>query len=703
MQTLLLEIGTEEIPAGYIEPALSALAAALNEKLAEVRIEHGAVETFGTPRRLAVRIEKVAAKQLPLKTELIGPPAKIGFDESGQPTMAARKFAEKAGVRVDGLALKDTPKGAYLCAVKQERGQATHILLKEILPKVLLTIPFPKTMRWADLDIAFARPIHSCLALMGSKVIPFKLGNVSAGRYTFGHYFMQPGKIKLNSPAGYLKRLKEARVLVDLNERRQAVEREISKAAQKAGGRILKDEELVDIVKNLVEYPVAVAGKFDQDFLQLPDEVLITAMREHQKYFAVVDASQKLLPYFIAVNNTVARNMKLVAKGHERVLRARLADAQFFYQGDLEISNDERVEKLKGVLFQSQLGTMYAKIQRVAKIGKFIAKAVDMGLAEGGPEIELKAQIARAAKLCKADLVSQVVGEFPKLQGIMGRIYATIAGELPTVSAAIEEHYRPTYSGGPLPETLAGSILSIADKMDSICGCFSVELIPTGASDPYALRRQGIGIIQIMNANGFSFSLRKLIKKSLEQFELKDARQLEALTEKVYTFLQNRIIQLLADQGYSKDAIAAVVAVSIDHVPNLWSRLKALEAFKSKPDFEPLAVAFKRVVNILRKSGMLEMKENLSEVKEDLFEHASEAGLLSAYQKVEKKVSDAMDRGFFEKALLDIATLRGPVDVFFDGVMVLADDQDVRRNRMALLGRIAALFGKFADFSKLST
>jgi glycyl-tRNA synthetase beta chain len=703
MQTLLLEIGTEEIPAGYIEPALNALAAALNEKLAEVRIEHGAVETFGTPRRLAVRIEKVAAKQLPLKTELIGPPAKIGFDESGQPTMAARKFAEKGGVKVDGLTLKDTPKGAYLCAVKQERGQATHILLKEILPKALLTIPFPKTMRWADLDIAFARPIHSCLALLGSKVIPFKLGNVSAGRYTFGHYFMQPGKIKINSPAGYLKRLKEARVLVDLNERRTAVEREISKAAQKAGGRILADEELVDIVKNLVEYPVAVAGKFDQDFLQLPDEVLITAMREHQKYFAVVDASQKLLPCFIAVNNTVASNMQLVAKGHERVLRARLADAQFFYQGDLEISNDERVEKLKGVLFQAQLGTMYAKIQRVAKIGKFIAKAVDMGLTEGGPEIELKAQIARAAKLCKADLVSQVVGEFPKLQGIMGRIYATIAGELPTVSAAIEEHYRPTYSGGPLPETLAGSILSIADKMDSICGCFSVGLIPTGASDPYALRRQGIGIIQIMNDNGFSFSLRKLIKKSLEQFERKGPGQLEALTQKVYTFLQNRIMQLLADQGYSKDAIAAVVAVSIDHVPNLWSRLKALEAFKSKPDFEPLAVAFKRVVNILRKSGTLEMKENLSEVKEDLFEHASEAGLLSAYQKVEKKVSDAMDRGFFEKALLDIAALRGPVDVFFDGVMVLADDQDVRRNRMALLGHIAALFGKFADFSKLST
>jgi glycyl-tRNA synthetase beta chain len=702
METLLLEIGTEEIPAGYIEPALRALAAALHEKLAEARIEHGTIKTFGTPRRLAVKIEKVAAKQLPLKTELTGPPVKIGFDESGRPTMAARKFAEKAGVNVDRLTVKDTSKGTYLCAVKQERGQAAHTLLKDILPKVILATPFPKTMRWADLDVAFARPIHSCLALLGSKVIPFKLGNLGVGRFIYGHYFMQPGKIKIDSTDDYLKRLKDARVLVDLNERRKAVEREISKAAKKAGGRILADEELVDIVNNLVEYPVAVVGKFDEDFLQLPDEVLITAMREHQKYFAVVDASQKLLPCFIAVNNTVARDMKLVAKGHERVLRARLADAQFFYQGDLEVSNDQRVEKLKGVLFQAQLGTMYAKIQRVAQIGKFIAKAVDLGLAEGRQAIELKAQIARAARLCKADLVSQVVGEFPKLQGVMGRIYAKIAGELPTVSAAIEEHYRPTYSGGPLPETIAGSILSIADKIDSICGCFSVGLIPTGASDPYALRRQGIGIIQIMNDKGFSFSLRKLIKKSLSEFELKGPDELITLTQKVYTFLQNRIVQLLADQGYAKDAIAAVVDVSIDHVPNLWSRLEALEALKSKPDFEPLAVAFKRVVNILRKSGMLERQERLDEVKENLFEHESEAALLSAYQKVEKRVSDAMNKGLFEKALLDIATLRGPVDAFFDGVMVLAEDKNVRRNRMALLGHIAALFGSFADFSKLS-
>jgi glycyl-tRNA synthetase beta chain len=703
MDTLLLEIGTEEIPAGYINPALKGLVATLQKKMTEARIEHGSAEIFGSPRRLAVRIEKVAAKQLPLKIELTGPPVKVGFDESGKPTMAAKKFAEKAGVKIEKLSIKETRKGAYLCAVKQERGEATQTLLKEILPKAILAIPFPKTMRWADMDITFARPIHSCLALLGSRVIQFKLGNVRTGRTSHGHYFMQPGKIKIDSADDYLKRLRAAQVVVDLAERRKAVEREISAAAKKVGGSILPDEELVDIVNNLVEYPVAIAGEFDKEFLELPDEVLITAMREHQKYFAVVNKSRRLLPYFVAVNNTKARDMKLVAKGHERVLRARLADAQFFYQGDLEVSNDERVEKLKRVLFQAQLGTMYEKIQRVAKIGKFIAKAVDVGLADGKPGNELRAQVARAAKLCKSDLVSQVVGEFPKLQGVMGRIYAAIAGEFATVSAAIEEHYRPTYSGGPLPQTITGSVLSIADKIDSICGCFSAGLTPTGASDPYALRRQGIGIIQIMNDKGFSFSLGKLIKKSLSQFEIEDSDERKALTQKVYSFLQNRIIQLLADQGYAKDTIAAVVDVSIDHVPNLWSRLEAIESLKATPDFEPLAVGFKRVVNILRKSGRPGGSERPAVVNENLFEHESESALFAAYQKAEKKVSDAMEKGLFEKALKDIATLREPVDAFFDGVMVLAEDQNVRRNRMALLEHIATLFGKFADFSKLST
>lgn len=703
MDNLLLEIGTEEIPAGYIEPALKALSSTLLQKMSQARIEHGSSKIFGTPKRLVIRVENVAAKQKSTKTEIIGPPGRVGFDEKGRPTMAAKKFAEKVGVSLSSLTIKETAKGSYLCAKKAERGISTKTLLKNILPEAILSMPFPKTMRWADLDIEFARPIHSTLALLGEDIIRFKLGNIKSGRFTFGHSFMHPGRIKVNASNDYIDLLRTAHVLVDMDERKKCVERDIARVAKSVKGMILPDDELVDIVNNLVEYPIAVVGNFDNVFLELPSEVLITAMREHQKYFAVINKEKKLMPYFIAVNNTTARDMALVAKGHERVIRARLADAQFFYRSDLEISNDERVEKLKGVLFQAKLGSMHEKITRVSQIAEFLAGEVDFGLDNKKEVDDLKGQVARAAMLCKADLVSHVVVEFPKLQGIIGRVYAKIAGELPTVSTAIEEHYRPTYSGGLLPETITGAILSIADKIDSICGCFSVGLIPTGASDPYALRRQGIGIIQIMCDKGFSFSLKEMIEKSLSLFRTKGTQRTNDTVQNVYTFLQNRIAHLLAEEGYSKDVIAAIIGVSIDNIPDVWNRVVALEKLKAEPDFEPLAVTFKRVVNIIKKSGNIETAGKGRDVNEKLFEHKSESALYNAYKKVEKKVSDQMDKGFFEQALLDIASLRDSVDAFFDSVMVMAENKEIRNNRIALLGHIAALFGMFADFSKIST
>jgi len=696
MNTLLLEIGTEEIPAGYILPALEALSVTLLKKLTEARIEHGSSHIYGTPRRLTVKVENVAPKQQSVKSEVIGPPAKIGFDENGKPTMAAQKFAEKVGVPVNKLAVKETPKGAYLTAQIRQRGLTTQTLLKEILAPVILATPFPKKMRWADLDIEFARPIHTILALLGKSVISFKLGNLKSGRYTCGHSFMAPAKIKLDSTDEYLAKLRAAHVVADMEERKKILEERIAGVARELGGRILPDEELVDINNNLVEYPIAVAGKFDTEFLEVPDEVLINVMREHQKYFAVVDSNHNLMPCFIAVNNTAARDLALSAAGHERVIRARLADAQFFYQGDLEVTNDERVEKLKRVLFQAELGTVFEKSGRVAKIAEVLAASTQKG-------DDLKKQVSRAARLSKSDLVSQVVGEFPKLQGVMGRIYAEIAGEPPAVAAAIEEHYRPLYSGAPLPATLVGAIVSIADKMDSICGCFSVGLIPTGASDPYALRRQGIGIVQIMTDKGLSFPLRELIRSSVEQFGDKGTPEIDDLVEKVITFLQNRIAHLLAEEGFSKDVIAAIVSVSVDDVPNVRKRVKALESLKARPDFEPLAVGFKRVVNIIRKSGQVEKEGQLQAVDTQLFEHESEGALFEEFKSAEQKVSDAMEKKSFDRALVEIASLRDAVDRFFEGVMVMAEDSGVRRNRLALLGHIAALFGKFADFSKLST
>jgi glycyl-tRNA synthetase beta chain len=699
MDNLLLEIGAEEIPAGYIKPALKALSSSLLKKLTEARIEHGNARVYGTPRRLAVHIENVARKQKSIKNEVIGPPAKVGFDENGKPTMAAQKFAEKVGVPVNKLTVKETPRGSYLAAEKMERGLATQTLLKKILPEVILSIPFPKKMRWADLDIEFARPLHTILALLGKSIISFYLGNIKSGRYTCGHSFMAPGKIKLDVADDYLEKLRSAWVLADMQERREMLERGIAEVAQKLGGRILPDEELVDIVTNLVEYPVPVAGKFDEVFLEVPDEVLINAMREHQKYFAVVDKDHRLMPSFIAVNNTAARDLELAAKGHERVLRARLADAQFFYRGDLEVTDDDRVEKLKGVLFQAKLGTMYEKIERVAKIAEYLTSLVDFKPAPDARDADLKTQVNRAARLSKADLVSQVVGEFPKLQGVMGRIYATVSGEPPMVAAAIEEHYRPLYSGASLPDTPVGAILSIADKVDSICGCFSVGLIPTGASDPYALRRQGIGIVQILKDKNFSFSLRELLQNSLAQFGKISPQEIADLVENVFRFLQNRIAHLLTEDGYSKDTIAAVLNASCDNIPQTWRRVDALEKLKAKPNFEPLAVAFKRVVNIIKKADDYQA----AGVDQELFRHESESALLAAYEAVKKKVEDNLKKDFFDQALVEIASLREAVDAFFEGVMVMADDMAVRRNRLALLGLIATLFGGFADFSKLST
>lgn len=694
METLLLEIGTEEIPAGYIEPALNALSAILSQKLKEERIEHKETKTFGTPRRLSIMVAGVSARQTPLTTEVTGPPAKAGFDDAGQPTVAGIKFAEKMGIPVKSIQVKQTEKGSYLCAVKTDPGLASKAVFEKILPQVITAIPFPKVMKWADLDVRFARPVQSILALFGSRIISIELGNIKSGRYTFGHRFLHPDKIRISHPDEYVKKLKSANVLADIGERKNDIEKRISEIAAKLGGKVLQDDELVNIVTNLVEYPAPVAGKFDKGYLEVPDEILINSMREHQKYFAVTDAKGSLLPCFIAVNNTKAKNMALVAKGHERVLRARLDDARFFYRSDINISPDVWVEKLKGVLFQAKLGSMYEKTERIEKIAEYIAD-------EAAVNPEIKKQALRAARLCKADLVSHVVGEFPKLQGVMGRIYAANAGEEKNVAIAVEEHYKPSFSGGSLPETTVGAIVGIADKIDSICGCFSAGLIPTGASDPYALRRQGIGIIQIMLEKKFMFSLKALIEKSLLLFQIKDINEMNNSADKIYNFLQSRMSHLLVEQGYSKDVVSAAVSVSVDHVPDVWNRTGALEKLKAAPDFEPLAIAFKRVVNIIKKSAPESAACNMGGVDEKLFEKECESELYAAYRDVKSRVSDNLQKGDFEQALLDIALLKNPVDAFFEGVLVMADDEKIRNNRLALLGAVSGLFALFADFSKI--
>lgn len=688
MNRLLLEIGTEEIPAGYIRPALDALAQSMVRKLEQARISHQAVTTFGTPRRLVVSIDKVADRQHAVTETVLGPPERIAFDEGGNLTVPALKFAEKLSVSPDRLRVADTKKGRYLCATITDRGAAARTILKQILPDVITEIPFPKTMRWSDLNIAFARPIQSLVALLGNAVISFKLdGRLKSGRYSWGHLFMHHKRIKIEHAEHYLESMRQAHVIVDFDERRQMVQKEIDTAAAALGGRILPDEDLLDTVTNLVEIPVATGGHFDDVFLELPNEILITAMREHQKYFAVVDDSGRLMPCFVAVNNTRAKDTALVAKGHERVLRARLSDARFFFRADVNDSMDRWSEKLKGVLFQAKLGSMQEKVQRVQSIASYLSDA-------SSPQN--KSWVVRAAQLCKSDLVSQVVGEFAKLQGVMGRIYAAAAGEVDAVAVAIEEHYRPTHSGGELPETMTGALLAIADKLDTICGCFQAGLIPTGASDPYALRRQVIGIVQTMLAHRLTFSLNDAIARSLELFKPGDPAVVAA---EIQGFFRNRIARLLADEAYAKDTIAAVVDVSIDHIPNVWERAAALQALRGAEDFEPLAVAFKRAVNILRKA---EFAEKIR-LDPSLFRDSAETKLFEAYQAVKEKVDRALGNSDFKSALRTIATLRIPVDQFFDGVMVMAEDMELRRNRLALLQAIADLFNHIADFSKIAT
>jgi glycyl-tRNA synthetase beta chain len=693
MEKLLIEIGSEEIPAGYIEPALEGFSSMLLKKLDDARIAHGPAKVMGTPRRLAVMVSDVAVRQESLTMEVVGPPESVGFDPVGKPTMAAVKFAEKVGLPLSEIQIKDTPKGRYLSALKTQAALNTTAILSEALPGIIAAIPFPKVMKWGSLTVTFTRPVHWIAAMLGNQVIPFSYGNVHSGNQSSGHRFMHPGPIVINRPDDYEDALRSAFVHVNLDERRKMVSEDVKRVAREMGGQVLEDPDLVETVKNLVEYAAVIGCQFEEDFLEVPDQVLITAMREHQKYFSVVDNNGRLMNCFVVVNNTRAKDMKLVGSGHERVIRARLSDAKFFYRGDAATPMSDWVDRLKGVLFQAKLGTVYEKVLRVKKLAGVIGEAA-------APGTDLKDNAVRAAGLCKADLVSQVVVEFPKLQGIMGRIYARLAGENNEVAAAIEEHYRPTYSGGPLPETPTGAVLAIADKIDSICGCFSVGLIPTGGADPYALRRQGIGILQIMNQKGFSFSLQDLIRQSIALFADKSEKAPGETADAVYDFLKNRISHILEDEGFSKDVIAAVADVSIDHVPHVWERVKALQSLKSQPDFEPLAIAFKRIVNIIKKSDTGDIQ---APVDERLFEDKSESALYEAFKTVQTRVQENLAKGSFEQALRDIASLKDKVDAFFEGVMVMSDNMKLRNNRMALLKGIAGMFGLFADFSKIST
>ncbi len=700
MNDLLIEIGAEEIPAGYIIPALEAFREKLLIFLDAARVDHGQASYFGTPRRLALIVKDVAASQRPEKTTITGPPERIGFDENGKPTIAAEKFAQKAGVSLDEISVEETEKGRYLSAVREEKCQSAALILRDSLADIILAIPFPKSMRWGYFSISFARPIISVTAILGDTPIEFKVGNITSSPYVFGHEFMFFEKYKVENAAQYLPTLRSAGVIADINERKQLLKTEIEKAASSVNSVILKDDKLVDIVTNLVEYPYPVVGKFDDEFLELPDEVLITAMREHQKYFALTDKNGKLTSYFIAVNNTKAKDMDLVANGHGKVIRARLSDSQFFYKVDNESTLDDFSEKLKSVTFQAELGSMYEKRQRLIDLCDYLADIADTG------NENFKKNLKRSAEICKSDLVSQMVIEFTKLQGVIGRTYALNMGEDIEVAKAIEEHYMPVYSGGALPETQTGKLLAIADKTDTICGCFFADLIPTGASDPYALRRQALGIIQIMLKGNFKFSIKEIMDKGLVPYEA-DSEKRSLILAKIMEFLKRRMVNMLvADHGFARESVNSAVSVSFDDIPDALLRVEALDALRHAPDFEPLSIAFKRVVNILKKTGDSRDFQKTGraaekEINEALFESDSEKELFNQCKDVSSIVKDYITQGDYDRALKKIAGLRPAIDKFFDDVMVMTDDDALRFNRISLLAFIAGLFRNIADFSMI--
>jgi len=541
-------------------------------------------------------------------------------------------------------------------------------------------------MRWHDREERFARPIHWIVALYGSEVIPFAWAGVTSGNRSRGHRFMAPGEFAIPAPADYLELCRKVYVVVDPAERKETISRQLAEIESRLGGRVIDDPELLETVTNLVEIPEAIAGSFAESFLELPEEVLITVMRHHQKYFCLRDGEGRLMAHFITVNNTRARGPEVVVRGNQRVLAARLNDASFFYREDLKTPLEEFVERLRSVVFQAQLGTSYEKVERFRALAEKLAAKLCPGKLD---------KISRTALLCKADLESSMVCEFSDLQGIMGREYARAAGEDEELAIAIYEHYLPTGSGSALPSNDCGAIVGIADKLDTIAGCFGVGLQPTGSADPYALRRQALGIINICLDRNYRFSLTEIVAKATLFLQTKIERPQDDVVAEVIDFIKSRLFHNLTAGNIPSGVIEAVLATGFDDIVVTVKRINALNHFKDRDDFTDLLTAFKRIMNITRK------EQKIYTLFPEKMTTAAETDLYNHWQQVAGKIQTDLGNDDYDSALSTVADLKASVDTFFNEVMVMADDQDVRENRLALLQGIAGDFKKIADFAKL--
>lgn len=712
---LVFEVGTEELPAAFVPMALRSIEANLKKSLEEAGVSWGAMRTLGTPRRLAVIIEELIEKQPDRVQEIKGPSIKVAYTEDGKPSKALEGFLRSQGLKLAELETRAVGKGEYVFAEKKVKGRKTKDVLPEMLSAALRRIPFPKAMRWGERDTEFARPMHWIAAVYGGKTLKVSYGHVKSRDVTYGHRFHKNRKpIKVTTPGMYVADLKAANVVVDPLEREALIKEGIEKEAARVKGRVVEDAGLLKEVTHLVEYPVVIMGSFDEEFLKLPREVVVSAMREHQRYFSVEDKKGNLKTYFITVANTPVKDKDVVRKGNERVLRARLNDARFYFEKDVLVELTERVKELKGVVFQSRLGTSYEKVERFTRLALFLGEKTGFSSAfKGSIEDILKSEktpggidgkelkshyLGRAAVLSKADLVSGMVGEFPSLQGVMGREYALMSGEATEVSEAILEHYMPLAAGAKTPSSMIGALVSIADKLDTMAGCFGVGLIPTGAADPYALRRGALGIIAIIRDRELTLDISEMVEEAVGLVGAKLTREATVVSAEVTNFIMERLRRQLLSEGIGFDAVDAAFSVEspLFDILDTIKRVRALESFKSHAAAESLTAAFKRVSNILKGQDVS------GDVDEALLTDEAERVLFSAVTKAGPKIATQRRTGEYVEALEELASIRDSIDRFFDDVMVMVEDKALSKNRLKLLLKVRGLYADIAELSKLT-
>ena len=689
---LLFEVGTEELPAGAVEPAAEQLKALVLAGLDGARLGHGAARTFATPRRLAVLVESVVDRSPDATRQALGPSVKAAFGPDGAPTKAATRFAESQGAAVSALRKVQTPRGEYLAIEVTEAGRPASALLPGVLGAAVHGIEFKKRMRWGDVEQSFARPVQWLLGLHGEEVVPVVFADVRSGRMTFGHRFLSPGPQPVAHPRDYPGLLERAHVLADVAARKERIRVEVTAAAARAGGRVPEDPALLDQVTELVEWPTAVLGSFEERHLDLPPEVLLQEMTSHQRYFPVLDPAGRPLPRFIAVSNTPVRDPALSLRGYERVLRSRLTDGRFFFDEDRKVPLVDRVPALERVVWQGKLGTYAEKVGRIRLLAAALTRAV------GRPE--LLAVVDRAGLLAKADLTTGMVGEFPELQGVMGREYALASGEPPAVAQAIADHYLPRGASDPVPADDPGALVGMADRLDTLAGLFALGKPPSASADPFGLRRACLGVVHLVLGRGYRLSLGEAVDRALEGVGRKlglGPAQLAEAHALLLEFFRGRLKALWADRARA-DVVEAVLAAGFDDLHSARARLDAFAQVVGAPDFTPLAVAFKRVANIVDKQGR-DVAAQAADPR--LFQEASETALAEAARHAATEVHRALAADDAPAALAAARGLKGPVDAFFEKVLVMTEDRAVRDNRVRLLREVAQVFAPLADLARI--